>query len=68
MTFETEAVTLKIWDRSTMNHTIESLISELSDRHNTSKGNIAVTCSGPNTYTFSLNGGQQSASLESVNS
>ncbi|MEE2522064.1 hypothetical protein V1639_08090 [Pseudarthrobacter sp. J75] len=68
MTFETEAVTLKIWDRSTMNHTIDSLVSELSDRHNTSKGNIAVTCSGPNTYTFSLGGAAKSASLESVNS
>lgn len=68
MTFETEAVTLKIWDRSTMNHTIESLVSELSARHNTSKGNIAVTCSGPNTFTFSLSGTPTSGSLEAVNS
>ena len=58
MTFETaESVTLKIWDRSTAHHTLDAAIEDLSVRHNTAKGSIAVTRSGPNTFTLSLNGG-----------
>jgi hypothetical protein len=58
MTFETaDSVTLKIWDRSTVHHTLEALVHDLSVRHNTSTGSIAVTCSGPNTFTVSLNHG-----------
>jgi spore coat protein U-like protein len=58
MTFETaDSVTLKIWDRSTVHHTLDALVHDLSVRHNTSKGSIAVTCSGPNTFTVSLNHG-----------
>jgi spore coat protein U-like protein len=58
MTFETaDSVTLKIWDRSTVHHTLDALVHDLSVRHNTSQGNIAVTCSGPNTFTVSLNHG-----------
>ena len=56
MTFETaESVTLKIWDRSSINNTLDALVDDLSTRHNTAKHNIAVTCSGPNTFTLSLN-------------
>jgi spore coat protein U-like protein len=58
MTFEAaESVTLKIWDRSTMHHTLDALVEDLSTRHNTTKGSIAVTCSGPNTFTLTLNSG-----------
>ena len=56
MTFETaESVTLKIWDRSSINHTLDALVDDLSTRHNTAKHNIAVTGSAPNTFTLSLN-------------
>lgn len=56
MTFETaESVTLKIWDRSAMRTTLDTLVEDLSARHSVDKGSIAVTCSGPNTFTLSLN-------------
>ncbi|MEO5778515.1 MULTISPECIES: hypothetical protein [Arthrobacter] len=56
MTFDTaDSVTLKIWDRATMHHTLDTLVHDLSVRHNTSKSSISVNCSGPNTFTLSLN-------------
>ena len=56
MTFETaESVTLKVWDRSAVHTTLDTLVEDLSVRHNTDKSRIAVTCSGPNTFTLSLN-------------
>ncbi len=55
MTFETaESVTLKIWDRTAVHHTLDALISELSVRHNTCTSKIAVTASGPNTFTVAV--------------
>jgi hypothetical protein len=55
MTFETtDSVTLKIWDRSAIDHTLEAAVHELSTRTNAPKHSIAVTCSGPNTFTVSL--------------
>lgn len=66
MTFETaDSVTLQHWDRSTLHHTLDALVHDLSMQHNTSKGNIAVHASGPNTFTVSLNHGD--ANLETVN-
>lgn len=56
MTFEsTESVTLKIWDRSAMDYTLDAAVHDLSTRANAPKHSIAVTCSGPNTFTVSLN-------------
>ena len=47
MTFETtDYVTLKIWDRSSMYHTLESAFHDLSTLTNAPKHSIAVTCSG----------------------
>ncbi|WP_104045879.1 hypothetical protein [Arthrobacter sp. ZGTC412] len=55
MTFDTNnSVTLKIWDRSALHHTLDTAVSDLSARHNTTKCRIAVTCSGPNTFTLSV--------------
>jgi hypothetical protein len=55
MTFETtDSVTLKIWDRSALDHTLEAAVHDLSIRTNAPKHSIAVTCSGPNTFTVSL--------------
>jgi hypothetical protein len=57
MTFDaTESVTLKIWDRSALHHTLDAAVSDLSARHNTTTCRIAVTCSGPNTFTLSVRG------------
>ena len=67
MTFETAtSVTHKHRDRSTMHNEQDSLIHDLSVRHNTPKSNIAVHASGPGTFTLSLNHG--AADLESVSS
>jgi hypothetical protein len=56
MTFETtDSVTLKIWDRSAIDHTLETLVHDLSTRANTHRSDIAVTRSGPNTFTVSVN-------------
>ncbi|MEV7637025.1 hypothetical protein AB0N71_12715 [Pseudarthrobacter enclensis] len=55
MTFDaTSSVTLKIWDRATLHHTLDAAVSDLSARHNTTTCQIDVTCSGPNTFTLSV--------------
>jgi hypothetical protein len=57
MTFDAnDSVTLKIWDRSALHHTLDTAVSDLSARHNTTTCRIAVTCSGPNTFTLSVRG------------
>jgi hypothetical protein len=57
MTFDANnSVTLKIWDRAALHHTLDAAVSDLSARHNTTTCRIAVTCSGPNTFTLSLRG------------
>ena len=57
MTFEnTTSVTLKIWDRSAIDHTLDGIVNDLSDKATTPKGHIAVHCSGPNTFTVSVRG------------
>lgn len=55
MTFETaESVTLKIWDRNAVHHTLDSVVNELSARHSICTSKIAVTASGPSTFTVSV--------------
>ena len=57
MTFDAnDSVTLKIWDRAALHHTLDAAVSDLSARHNTTTCRIAVTCSGPNTFTLSVRG------------
>lgn len=57
MTFDANSsVTLKIWDRSALHQTLDTAVSDLSARHNTTTCRIAVTCSGPNTFTLSVRG------------
>lgn len=63
MTFNTaDSVTLKIWDRATVHHTLDALVQDLAARHNTSKSSISVNCSGPNTFSLSLDHGASAAS------
>lgn len=58
MTFNTaDSVTLKIWDRATVHRTLDTLVHDLAARHNTSTNRISVNCSGPNTFTLSLDHG-----------
>ncbi|MCQ6272958.1 hypothetical protein M8J71_21090 [Pseudarthrobacter sp. R1] len=57
MTFDAnDSVTLKIWDRSALHHTLDPAVSDLSTHHDTTTCRIAVTCSGPNTFTLSVRG------------
>ncbi|GAB5077593.1 hypothetical protein [Arthrobacter sp. AD-310] len=61
MTFDaTHSVTLKIWDKAAVHHTLDAAISDLSARHNTTTCRVAVTASGPNTFTLSLRGEENS--------
>ncbi|MEV7134188.1 hypothetical protein AB0N24_14980 [Arthrobacter sp. NPDC093128] len=56
MTFETNhSVTLKIWDRSAIDHTLDALVHDISTKANAHRSDVAVTLSGPNTFTVSLN-------------
>jgi hypothetical protein len=55
MTFETtDSVTLKIWDRTAIDHTLDSVVRDLSPRAAAAKCGIAITRSGPNTFTVGL--------------
>ncbi|CAM3220191.1 hypothetical protein PSET11_00635 [Arthrobacter ulcerisalmonis] len=57
MTFDApNSVTLKIWDRTSLHQTIDNAVHELSALLKTTTCRIAVTCSGPNTFTLSLRG------------
>ena len=68
MTFETtDSVTLKIWDRAAIDRTIETVVRDLSAQARAAKCGIAVTRSGPNTFTVSLNhNAPQGATFEEV--
>jgi hypothetical protein len=48
------SITLKIWDRSTMDRTLDEAVQELAARSNTSEHSIVVARTGPNTFTASL--------------
>ncbi|MCA4133350.1 hypothetical protein [Arthrobacter sp. M4] len=56
MIFESHSMTLKIWDRSTMNHTLDAAIHDISTKANAPKDQVKVTRSGPNVFTLSLAG------------
>ena len=57
MTFESShSVSLKIWDRSSIDHTLDAAAQDLSVKANTTKCRIAVHLSGPNTFTVSVRG------------
>ncbi|BCW64491.1 MULTISPECIES: hypothetical protein [Micrococcaceae] len=55
MTTHTDSITLKIWDKSAIDHTIDAAIESLSHRAAAENCGIAVTLSGPKTFTVSLN-------------
>ena len=54
MSFEANSVTLKIWDHSTIDHTLEAVISHVSSESNASRDRVRVTRSGPNVFTVSV--------------
>jgi hypothetical protein len=59
-------MTLKIWDRSTMDHTLEAAITHVSTRANAPKDQVKVTRSGPNVFTVSLAGDMPGSSSAQV--
>lgn len=54
MSFESHSMTLKIWDHSTIDHTLDEAITHVSSRANAPKDRVRVTRSGPNVFTVSL--------------
>ncbi|ASN21578.1 hypothetical protein CGK93_19305 [Arthrobacter sp. YN] len=54
MTTHTDSITLKIWDKSAIDHTIDAAVQSLSHRAAAENCGIAVTLSGPKTFTVSL--------------
>jgi hypothetical protein len=54
MTTHTDSITLKIWDKSAIDHTIDAAIRDLSPRAAAENCGISVTLSGPKTFTVSL--------------
>lgn len=56
MNFESNSLTLKIWDRSTIDHTLETAIAHVSIKSNTPSDLVKVTRSGPNLFTISATG------------
>ncbi|KRE65659.1 hypothetical protein ASG92_16905 [Arthrobacter sp. Soil736] len=52
-----DSITLKIWDSSTMDRTLDEAVQELATRSKTSEYSIVVARSGPNTFTASLSHG-----------
>ena len=55
MTFDSShSVTLKIWDRTAVDHTLDAAAQDLSAKANTTKCRIAVHASGPNTFTLTV--------------
>ena len=54
MTSESHSVTLKIWDRATIDHTLDEAISHISAKANAPKDRVRVTRSGPDVFTVSL--------------
>lgn len=54
MNFESTMMTLKIWDHSTMDHTLEAAITHVSAKANAPKEHVRVTRSGPNVFTVGV--------------
>ena len=54
MSFESHSVTLKIWDRATIDHTLDEAISHVSAKAGAPKDRIKVTRSGPDVFTVAL--------------
>ncbi|WP_181036185.1 MULTISPECIES: hypothetical protein [unclassified Arthrobacter] len=54
MNFESNSLTLKIWDRSTMDLTLETAIAHVSTKANAPRDLVRVIRSGPNQFTVSV--------------
>jgi hypothetical protein len=52
-----DSITLKIWDRSAMDRTLDEAVQELVTRSKTSQHSIVVARTGPDTFTASLSHG-----------
>ncbi|MDP9884026.1 hypothetical protein J2W21_001520 [Sinomonas atrocyanea] len=51
MTFDSHSVTLKIWDPSTVDHTLEEAVSHVSTVAGAHRDHVRVTRSGPDVFT-----------------
>lgn len=66
MNFELNTLTLKIWDPSTIDHTLEAAIAHVSTKANAPRDRIQVTRSGPNLFTVNVTGGTPGDSMANL--
>lgn len=62
----TDSITLKIWDRLATVATLEGTVQELATRAGTTKDNVIVSRSGPDTFTARLIGDSYPDPLQEV--
>lgn len=62
----TDSITLKIWDRSAIAATLEGAVQELATRAGTTKDDVIVSRSGPDTFTARLIGDSYADPLQEV--
>ena len=54
MTFESNSVTLKIWDQETLHHTLDAAVAHVSRSTNAPKDRVKVIRTGPDIFTVGL--------------
>ncbi|WP_197061873.1 hypothetical protein [Sinomonas humi] len=54
MSFDSHSVTLKIWDPSTLDHTLDAAITHVSTKASAPRDRVKVVRSGPDTFTVHL--------------
>jgi hypothetical protein len=54
MNFDSNSVTLKIWDRETAHHTLEAAIAHVSNSANAPRDRVKVIRTGPDIFTVGL--------------
>ncbi|WP_138417076.1 hypothetical protein [Sinomonas gamaensis] len=54
MTFESNSVTVKIWDRETAHHTLEAAVAHISRSANAPRDRVKVIRTGPNIFTVGI--------------
>ena len=54
MSFESHTLTLKIWDPTTVDHTLDAAVAHVSAKINAPRDRVKVIRSGPDTFTVGL--------------
>lgn len=54
MNFDQHSVTLKIWDPSTLDHTLDAAVAHVSSKTSVPKEHVKIVRSGPDTFTVGI--------------